>query len=83
MSGEPAPGFWRKQDWYRLKVLVGACPTEELAYTTQYNSFFKALHRAGISVGVNYSYHEEEGGAGSRAPRRAGSTGKSKSTACR
>jgi hypothetical protein len=50
MSSELAPNFKRKQDWYRLKVLVGACPTEELAYTTQYNSCFEALCRAGISA---------------------------------
>jgi hypothetical protein len=50
MSSEPAPSFKRKQDWYRLKVLVGACPTEELAYTTQYNSCFEALCKASISA---------------------------------
>lgn len=47
MSGEPAPGLPAEA---RLVQLVGACPTEELAYTTQYNSCFEALHRAGISV---------------------------------
>jgi hypothetical protein len=50
MSGEPAPSFQRKQDWYRLKVLVGASPIEELAYTTQYNGCFHALRGAGIST---------------------------------
>ena len=50
MSGEPAPSFWRKQDWYWLKVLVGVSPTEELVYSTQYDCCLGALCGAGVSV---------------------------------
>lgn len=50
MSGEPAPSFQRKQDWYRLKVLVGVSPTEELAYSTQYDCCLGALCGAGVSA---------------------------------
>jgi hypothetical protein len=48
-------------NWYKLKVLVGGCPTEELAYTMQYNSCFEALRRAGISVeSITYIIRKKE-----------------------
>jgi hypothetical protein len=50
MSSEPAPSFQRKQDWYRLKVLVGVSLTEELAYSTQYDCCLSALRGAGVSA---------------------------------
>lgn len=49
ISGEPAPNFQRRQDWYRLKILVGEQPTEELAYSTHYDACFSAFQKAAIS----------------------------------
>jgi hypothetical protein len=49
ISGELAPNFQRRQDWYRLKVLVGEQPTEELAYSTHYDACLSAFQKAGIS----------------------------------
>ena len=35
VAGEPPPSFRRRQDWYRIKVLVGQKREEELSYSTQ------------------------------------------------
>lgn len=49
MSGEPAPTFRNRPDWYRLKALVGEEPTAELAYTTQYDCCL-ACFQAGLAT---------------------------------
>jgi hypothetical protein len=49
ISSKPAPNFQHQQDWYKLKVLVGEQPTEELAYSTYYSACLSALQKAGIS----------------------------------
>ncbi|KAJ0134502.1 Uncharacterized protein HZ326_22451, partial [Fusarium oxysporum f. sp. albedinis] len=35
VAGEPSPSFRRRQDWYRIKVLVGRDREQELSYPTQ------------------------------------------------
>ncbi|KAG6996259.1 hypothetical protein FocnCong_v013425 [Fusarium oxysporum f. sp. conglutinans] len=35
VAGEPSPSFRRRQDWYRIKVLVGRDREQELSYQTQ------------------------------------------------
>ena len=49
MSGEPAPNFRRRQDWYRLKVLAGEDSTVELSYGAQHEWCLAALQNAHIT----------------------------------
>lgn len=49
MSGEPAPNFRRRQDWYRLKVLAGEDPRVELSYGAQHEWCLAALQNAHIT----------------------------------
>ena len=50
MSGEPAPSFRRREDWYRIKLLMGASPTEEFSYNQQNKSLTAAFEAAGVTV---------------------------------
>src|SRR3569833_888053 len=48
IAGEPAPTFRRRQDWYRIKVLVGQDRLQELSYSTQLQETWKVFEAVGI-----------------------------------
>jgi hypothetical protein len=50
ISGEPAPNFQSRSDWYRLKLLVGEEPTTELSYTTQYDCCLACFEEASVTT---------------------------------
>ena len=48
--GEPAPSFRRRQDWYRIKVLVGQDRQEELSYSTQLQDTWRVFGAVGLTT---------------------------------
>ena len=48
VSGEAAPSFRRRQDWYRIKVLVRQDREKELLYPTQLQETWRAFRAAGL-----------------------------------
>src|SRR3954452_467624 len=49
MSGELAPTFQHRQDWYRIKLLVGEDRESEISYNAQYEACLFAMAQAGIT----------------------------------
>jgi hypothetical protein len=49
ISGEPAPTFQRREDWYNIKVLRGEDREAELSYGTQYQDCLSILQEAGVT----------------------------------
>ncbi|RKK08421.1 hypothetical protein BFJ66_g16708 [Fusarium oxysporum f. sp. cepae] len=48
VAGEPSPSFRRRQDWYRIKVLVGRDREQELSYPTQLQETWRIFGAAGL-----------------------------------
>lgn len=48
VSGEAPPSFQRRQDWYRIKVLVGQDREQELSYPTQLQETWRIFGAAGL-----------------------------------
>ncbi|XP_044724008.1 centromere DNA-binding protein complex CBF3 subunit [Hirsutella rhossiliensis] len=48
VAGEPPPSFRRRQDWYRIKVLVGRDREQELSYPTQLQETWRIFGAAGL-----------------------------------
>lgn len=46
--GEAPPSFRRRSDWYRIKVLVGQDPQQELSYATQLQETWRVFGAAGV-----------------------------------
>ena len=49
VSGEAPPSFRRRQDWYRIKVLVGRDREQELSYPTQLQETWRVFGAAGVA----------------------------------
>lgn len=49
ISGEPAPSFRTRRDWYRIKLLVGENRLKELSYKAQYGETWGVFCGAGIT----------------------------------
>lgn len=50
VAGEPPPSFRRRQDWYRIKVLVGQHREEELSHSTQLQETWRIFGAVGLST---------------------------------
>jgi len=61
VAGEPPPSFRHRQDWYRIKVLVGKNREEELSYSTQLQETWRVFGAVGLSTAKK-----------THLPRRAG-----------
>ena len=48
VSGEAPPSFRRRQDWYRIKVLVGREREKEISYPAQLKETWRAFGAAGV-----------------------------------
>ncbi len=48
VSGEAPPSFRRRQDWYRIKVLVGRDREQELSYAVQLQETWRIFGAAGV-----------------------------------
>ena len=48
IAGEAPPSFRRRQDWYRIKVLVGQDREEEISYATQLQETWRIFGAAGL-----------------------------------
>ncbi|RKK58144.1 hypothetical protein BFJ69_g17421, partial [Fusarium oxysporum] len=48
VAGESPPSFRRRQDWYRIKVLVGRDREQELSYPTQLQETWRIFGAAGL-----------------------------------
>ncbi|KNB18705.1 hypothetical protein FOXG_16147 [Fusarium oxysporum f. sp. lycopersici 4287] len=48
VAGEPSPSFRRRQDWYRIKVLVGRDREQELSYPTQLQETWRIFGAAAL-----------------------------------
>jgi hypothetical protein len=48
VSGEAPPSFRRRQDWYRIKVLVGRDRAQELSYAVQLQETWRIFGAAGV-----------------------------------
>jgi hypothetical protein len=48
IAGEAPPSFRRRQDWYRIKVLVGRDREQELSYPTQLQETWRVFGAAGL-----------------------------------
>ncbi|KAH7460994.1 hypothetical protein FOMA001_g19368 [Fusarium oxysporum f. sp. matthiolae] len=48
VAGELSPSFRRRQDWYRIKVLVGRDREQELSYPTQLQETWRIFGAAGL-----------------------------------
>ena len=48
--GEPSPSFRRRQDWYKIKVLVGQDRQEELSYSTQLQDIWRVFGAVGLTT---------------------------------
>jgi hypothetical protein len=48
VAGEAAPSFRRRQDWYKIKVLVGQDREQELSYPTQLQETWRIFGAAGL-----------------------------------
>ncbi|KAL9561188.1 hypothetical protein ACKAV7_014543 [Fusarium commune] len=48
VAGEPSPSFRRRQDWYRIKVLVGRDREQELSYPTQLQETWRIFGATGL-----------------------------------
>ena len=48
VAGEAPPSFRRRQDWYRIKVLVGRDREQELSYPTQLQETWRVFGAAGL-----------------------------------
>ena len=61
VAGELPPSFRYRQDWYRIKVLVGKNREEELSYSTQLQETWRVFGAVGLSTAKK-----------THLPRRAG-----------
>lgn len=50
IAGEDPPSFRRRQDWYRIKVLVGRDREQELSYPVQLQETWRIFGAAGITA---------------------------------
>ena len=50
VAGEPPPSFRRRQDWYRIKVLISQKREEELSYSTQLQDTWRVFGVVGLST---------------------------------
>lgn len=50
IAGEPAPTFRRRQDWYKIKVLVGSDRLQELSYRTQLEETWRVFGAVGLTA---------------------------------
>ncbi|EAQ84117.1 hypothetical protein CHGG_10521 [Chaetomium globosum CBS 148.51] len=50
IAGEDPPSFRRRQDWYRIKVLVGRDREQELSYPAQLQETWRIFGAAGITA---------------------------------
>lgn len=50
VAGEPPPSFRRRQDWYRIKLLVGQDRQEELSYSTQLQDTWRVFGAVGLAT---------------------------------
>ena len=50
IAGEPPPSFRRRQDWYRIKLLVGHDYQEELSYNTQLQDTWRVFGAVGLAT---------------------------------
>ncbi|KAK3906347.1 hypothetical protein C8A05DRAFT_29789 [Staphylotrichum tortipilum] len=48
--GEPSPSFRRRQDWYKIKVLVDQDRQEELSYSTQLQDTWRVFGTVGLTT---------------------------------
>ena len=50
VAGEPPPSFRRRQDWYRIKVLISQKREEELSYSIQLQDTWRIFGVVGLST---------------------------------
>jgi hypothetical protein len=50
VAGEDPPSFRRRQDWYRIKILVGRDREQELSYPVQLQETWRIFGAAGITA---------------------------------